>query len=89
MGKFIMLKDDEWILEQKRFCVAVFWDWPDGLFETEPRCGCIEIEKLSDIPETFGDFMEVWGDDFLNDLSTSDLKKALEINAKVIHISEI
>ena len=79
----------DWVLQQKPFSVRVDWDWPAGVFEDEPRCSCIEIKDFSDIPENFCEFFEIWGDDMLNPLSDNDIKKALEINAKVSQIVEI
>lgn len=79
----------DWVLQAKPFSVTVDWDWPEGVFDDEPRCGCIEIKDFSEIPENFCEFFEIWGDDMLNPLSASDIKKALEINPKVKQIVEV
>ena len=80
----------DWVLQEKPFSVTVDWDWPAGVFDDEPRCGCIEIKDFSDIPETFAEFVEILGDYMVHpDLGADELKKATDINPKVSQIVEV
>lgn len=87
-----------WVLELETepedLELMVLWDWPEDIedilgIDDEPRCGLITVKKLSDIPKTFAEFVEIWGDYMVApDLNPEQLKKALEINPEVRQISD-